>query len=81
MWPKLLQASVTEAIGQKNAGGETTPSAQAAMAFLDEARKGKASENTLPAEVKLETRDGEKSLYFETKRTDGAFVHRSYLAK
>ena len=81
MWPKLLQASVTEAIGQQNAGGEATPSAEAALAFLDEARKGKASENGLPAQVKLEMRDAEKSLYFETKRANGAWVHRSYLAK
>jgi hypothetical protein len=81
MWPKLLQASVTEAIGQKNAGGEATPSAEAALAFLEDARKGKASEKGLPAEVKLETRDAEASLYFETKRASGAWVHRSYLAK
>jgi hypothetical protein len=81
MWPKLLQASVTEAIGQKNAGGEATPSADAAQAFLEDARKGKASEKGLPAEVKLETRDADASLYFETKRASGAWVHRSYLAK
>ncbi|HMK80288.1 MAG TPA: DUF6569 family protein [Xanthobacteraceae bacterium] len=81
MWPKLLQASVTEAIGQKNAGGEATPSAEAALAFLDAARKGIASEKPLPAAVKLEMRDAETALYFETKRPDGAWVHRSYLAK
>jgi hypothetical protein len=81
MWPKLLQASVTEAIGQKSVGGEATPSAEAATEFLDEGRKGKASENALPAYVRLETREAEKSLYFETKRADGAWVHRSYLAK
>jgi ARG and Rhodanese-Phosphatase-superfamily-associated Protein domain len=81
MWPKLLQASVTEAIGQKNAGGEATPTIEGAAAFLDEARGGKASERGLPAAVKLETRDADKSLYFETRRADGAWVHRSYLAK
>jgi hypothetical protein len=81
MWPKLLQASVTEAIGQRNAGGEATPTTDVASAFLEEARQGRASENTLPAAVRLEMRDAEKSLYFETKRADGAWVHRSYLAK
>lgn len=81
MWPKLLQASVTEAIGQKDAGGGTTPSAEAASAFLDAARAGKASEKTLPAAVSVETRDADKALYVETKRADGAWLHRSYLAK
>jgi hypothetical protein len=81
MWPKLLQASVTEAIGHKNADTDPTPSSEVAMAFLDEAAKGKASEKPLPAAVQLEVRDGDKAFYFETRRASGAWVHRSYLAK
>jgi hypothetical protein len=81
MWPKLLQASITEAIGQKNSGGEATPSSEAAQAFLDAGAKGEASEKPLAAAVQLETRDSDKSLYFETRRADRSWVHRSYLAK
>jgi hypothetical protein len=81
MWPKLLKASITEAIGQKNAGGEATPKSEAALAFLGEAMKGTATETPLPAQVHLETRTGEKAFYFETRRASGAWVHRSYLAK
>ena len=81
MWPKLLKASVTEAIGQKNAGGEATPSRDAALAFLDDAIKGAASVKTLTADVRLETRSADKAFYFETRRASGAWVHRSYLAK
>lgn len=81
MWPKLLQASITEAIGARNAGGDATPTSGAAMAFLDEAAKGAASEKPLTADVKLETRAGDKAFYFETRRASGDFVHRSYLAK
>jgi hypothetical protein len=81
MWPKLLQASITEAIGQKNAGGEATPTKEIANVFLDEAMAGKSSEKPLPAQVQLETREADKSLYFETRRGNGAWVHRSYLAK
>jgi hypothetical protein len=81
MWPKLLKASVTEAIGQKNAGGDATPSSAAASAFLDDAIKGAASEKILTADVRLETRTADKAFYFETRRTSGAWVHRSYLAK
>jgi hypothetical protein len=81
MWPKLVQASVTEAIGQKNSGGEATPSGGAAQAFLEAAQKGKSSEKPLAAQTRLETRDADKSLFFETRRANGSWAHRSYLAK
>ena len=81
MWPKLLKASVTEAIGQRNADKDAVPANDVALAFMTEAMKGSASERPLPANVRLETRQAEKAFYFETRRADGAFVHRSYLAK
>jgi hypothetical protein len=81
MWPKLLQASITEAISQKNGDRDAAPAGEAALAFLTEAAKGKSTERPLPAEVRLEVRDAEKAFYFETRRASGAFVHRSYLAK
>jgi hypothetical protein len=81
MWPKLLAASITEAIGQKNAGGAATPSSEAALAFLDVAAKGQSSEKPLAGAVQLETRDSDASLYFETRRANRTWVHRSYLAK
>ncbi|MEJ0076781.1 MAG: DUF6569 family protein [Alphaproteobacteria bacterium] len=81
MWPKLLQASVTEAISHKKADNDAPPAGDVALAFLDDAAKGKATERPLPAEVRLEVRDADKAFYFETRRASGAFVHRSYLAK
>jgi hypothetical protein len=82
MWPKLLKASVTEAIGQKNSGvADPVPTNGAALAFLTDAAKGASSETPLPASVRLETRQADNAFYFETRRKDGAFVHRSYLAK
>ena len=44
------------------------PASEAALAFLDEAAKGKATEKALPADIALETRTGDKALYFETRR-------------
>ncbi len=79
MWRKLLRASVTEAIGDKDAGSAPAPSTEAVMAFLDEALKGKTTEKTLPADIRLETRAGDRALYFETSR-NGTWVHRNYLA-
>ena len=81
MWPKLLKASVTEAIGHKNADSEPTPASDAALAFLTDAMKGTPTERPLPANVRLEARDAAKAFYFQTSRADGAWFHRSYLAK
>jgi len=81
MWPKLLQASITEAISHRNGDKEPAPGSEVTLAFLTDAAKGKATEKPLPAQVQLEVRDADKAFYFETRRADGAFVHRSYLAK
>jgi hypothetical protein len=79
MWPKLLKASAIEAIGHRSAERADNPTAEGAKAFLDEAMTGKSSEKALPASIQLETRTGDKSLYFETRR-NGTWVHRNYLA-
>jgi hypothetical protein len=81
MWPKLLAASVTEAISHRSGDKDAAPAGDVALAFLAEAAAGKPTEKLLPAEVKLEMRDADKAFYFETRRASGAFVHRSYLAK
>lgn len=79
MWPKLLKASATEAIGQKDDPRVDSPAADVAKAFLDEAMQGKSTEKALPANIQIETRSGDKALFFETRR-DGTWVHRNYLA-
>jgi len=81
MWPKLLQASITEAISHKNGDRDAAPKGEAALAFLTDAAKGKSTEKPLPAQAQLEVRDADKAFYFETRRASGASVHRSYLAK
>jgi hypothetical protein len=39
------------------------------------------TERAIDAGVRLVTRDGDVSLYAETRRADGGWVHRNYLAK
>lgn len=83
MWPKLLNASITEAIGERgatDAGVEAPPTASVA-AFLAAAEQGKAEENAVGSLMKRETRDTANALYVEARRNDGGFVHRTYLAK
>jgi hypothetical protein len=82
MWPKLLKASVTEAIGERNGAAEQLPSHETVLAFLQSAeRGGEATQRELTKSVRLETRDGEKAVYFATERASGGWVHRNYLAK
>ncbi len=81
MWPKQLAAAATEAIGEKNAKSAAPPSIEAVTAFLAAAGEGKATKRELPANISLQTLDSPKAMLLETTRKEGAFVHRSYLAK
>jgi hypothetical protein len=81
MWSKLLAANVTEAISVKDAAGATPPSVRDVEAFLATASTGVKAERAINASVRLATRDGDASLYAETRRADGSWVHRNYLAK
>lgn len=83
MWEKQLAASVTEAISEKaqNAKPAAAPPAAVAQEFLQTMEKGAPQERPILAGLKQETREVEKGLYNETKRADGRWVYRNYLAK
>lgn len=81
MWRKLLAANVTEAISVKDAAGASPPSVKDVEAFLATASTGVKAERAVNASVRLATRDSDASLYAETRRADGSWVHLNYLAK
>jgi hypothetical protein len=81
MWRKLLTANVTQAIGEKKEAGAAPPALGDVQAFLTAAESAPKSERALNASVRLVTRDGDSSLYAETQRADGGWVHRNYLAR
>jgi hypothetical protein len=81
MWPKLLRANATEAIGEKNGVTEELPSAAQILAFIETAERGKATETPLGKDMRLEMREADSVLYFESRRKAGGFVHRTYLAR
>jgi len=81
MWSKLLAANVTEAISAKAVASAAPPSVEDVEAFLTKASTGTKAERAINAHVHLATLDGEASLYAETRRADGSWVHRNYLAK
>jgi hypothetical protein len=81
MWRKLLAANVTEAIGAKDAAGAAPPSVDDVEAFLAKASTGTEAERAINADVHIATVDSDLSAYVETRRANGNWVHRNYLAK
>ena len=81
MWVKLLAANATAAISLKGAPASASPSLKDVESFLAAAETAPEVERKLNASVRLTTREGDSSLYAETKRADGSSVHRNYLAK
>jgi hypothetical protein len=88
MWPKLLAAATTEAIGDKAAASDAAlPSSTDVLTFLKAAEGGHAVDQPLTRTMKLETREAAGALFFEAQRVPAApgaaagWVHRNYLAK
>ena len=80
MWGKLLNASVIEAIGQKDQPSGELPSIEAVTAFLAAAESGAKTEKSLTAGMRTVMRDADKVYLFEAAQPSG-WVHRNYLAK
>lgn len=81
MWPKLLDASATEAIGEKDGARQAAPGTDRVLAFLAVADKAKATVSDVTVDVSRAEHDVETALYLETRRKSGGFVHRAYVAK
>jgi hypothetical protein len=82
LWAKQLAAVVTEAIGDKpEAVAPAAPPVSQVQEFLAAAEQGKAQERTTTADMRQETRDGDRALYNEARKPGGSWVHKNYLAK
>lgn len=82
VWARQLAAVVTDAIGNK-AGAAAAPvlSVGTVREFLAAAERGKAQQRETAAQMRQETREGDGTLYNETRSAGGRWVHKSYLAK
>jgi hypothetical protein len=84
LWPKLIESSATEAVGEFEKG-KTYDQAKsdAVKAFLTDAESGKAEEKEVTSRLTSVKRETEKNLFFETRdrSRDKTWVHRNYLAK
>ena len=86
MWPKLINAYVAEAIGERDAATAAPPSIPTVVAFLNNAGNGAKVEKEITQHARLEIRESAGVIYFETKSTSAsaaspAWIHQSYLAK
>lgn len=84
MWPKLLRASVTEAIGDRSGTSEPPPPVAAVTTFLDDANRGAAVEKPVGDRGRVKVRESKKSLFFEARPASApasSWMHRNYLAK
>jgi len=82
MWAKLLAASVTEALSEKNAaGGKDVPTPEAVRDFLSASEKSRADAQEIGTLARQQIRDDASVLFIEAATPAGQWVHRNYLAK
>ena len=81
MWPKLLRAAATEAIGEKADASAEPPAAEAVADFVGEAEQAKLRDLRQVDRTKLESRRSETTLYTVTHSASGSLLHKSYLTQ
>ena len=84
MWPKLLRASVTEALGERDGSAQPAPPVADANSFLSRPADARTVEKDAGSGGRIEMRDSAKMLFMEAKPAAApasAWVHRNYLAK
>jgi len=84
LWPKLIESSATEAVGEFEKGKTYDQvKTEAVKTFLVDPESGKADEKEVTSRVTSVKRETEKNLLFETRDRSRSktWVHRNYLAK
>jgi len=84
LWPKLLDAAVVEALGQRKPSESfTAPTCDDVRKLFTTAQAGKATDKEVSLRTRLITRDDPDCVLFETHDKQGGseFVHRNYLRK
>ncbi len=83
MWPKLLRASVTEAISEKFPDQKyfSQPTPDDVLSFLKSADAGKRTARAVNNGAQVYTHTSKASYLFTTKLKSGAWIHRNYIAR
>jgi hypothetical protein len=84
MWPKMLRASITEAIGERDAANDPAPPAAAVSGFIKPANNGRVIETRAGERTRIRVMESPKVMSLESRPAaapaDG-WLHRSYIAK
>jgi hypothetical protein len=84
MWPKLLRASVTEAIGERAAENAPAPPTATVSGFIGSADHGRAVEAKAGERANVRMRDSTRAMVLESRPANApaaGWVNRNYLAK
>jgi hypothetical protein len=81
MWPKLLNAAAIEALSEHNDQPVPAVAPETVTAFLDQFAALPAKSHQVSPRAKVLTRENANGIASDTQLTDGAIVHRNYLAK
>jgi ARG/rhodanese/phosphatase superfamily protein len=83
MWPKMLRASVTEAIGERDAANAPAPPAAAVSGFINPANNGRVTEARAGERTRIRVMESPKVMSLESRPAApaAAWLHRSYIAK
>jgi hypothetical protein len=84
MWPKLLRASATEAIGGQGATSKPVPTSAAVTEFIDSANRARSVEVTAGRLSRVAKHDSARALVMEARPAavpTTSWIHRTYLAK
>jgi hypothetical protein len=84
MWPKLLRANVTEAIGERTADNAPAPPTTAVSGFIGSADGGRAVEAKVGERASVSVRESTRAMVLEARPANApaaSWVYRSYLAK
>jgi len=82
LWPKLLEASVFEAIAEVKEGQKFTPAtAEDVRKFVAEVEKAKATEKQISKDVRMMMRETDGAASFETRGQKDQLIHTGYHSK
>ena len=81
LWLRQLRAAATEVMASADARVGAQPTLAEVAAFIDGARDGQLASRPMPGRMTVETRASEKAFYTEMRRSQGLWVHRSFIAR
>ena len=81
LWTRQLKAAATEALASKSAAARVQPTLAEVVAFIEGARSARASSRVMPGGMAVETRASDEAFFTEMRRSQGLWVHRSFIAR